>query len=117
MDAPFLIAVGAALGLVSVMMALRLASSGAGFRPAAFIVAELWVAAAGWVALFWWLSGAMKAPVGEGTMGELGDLPARLAGLPVGAQAAAATGVVVCAGLVVHLMAKLSRLTKSPGGR
>jgi uncharacterized membrane-anchored protein len=115
-DAPFLVAVGAALGLVSVMMALRLASGGAGFRPVAIIVAELWVTAAAWVALFWWLSSAMNAPVGGGSMGGLGDLPARLAGLSFGAQAAAATGVVICAGLVVHLMAKLSRPTKGRGG-
>jgi len=49
-------------------------------------------------------------------MGGLGHLPARLAGLSFGAQAAAATGVVICAGLVVHLMAKLSRPTKGRGG-
>jgi hypothetical protein len=115
-DTPFLVAVGAALGLVSVMTALRLASSGAGLRPVAYLVAELWLTAAAWVALFWWLSGAMKAPVGEGSLGELSDLPARLAGLQAGGKAAATVGVVICLGLVVHLMAKLSRLMKSQGG-
>ena len=98
------------------MTAVRLASIGTGFRAVALILAELWVAAGAWVGLFWWLSGAMKGPMGEGSIGEVSDLPARLAGLSVGAQVAAASGLVVCAVLVVHLMAKLSRVTRNPGG-
>ncbi len=104
------------LGLVSLMVLLRLASGGESAGRIASLVGELWLTVGAWVVLFWWASVAMQAPAGEGSMGELRHVAGRLAGLPAPAQVALGAGVAVCAGLAVHLMAKLSRLTRGLDG-
>jgi hypothetical protein len=115
-DVSFLIAVVIALGLVSLMMALRLGAGGASGRRLLQALAELWAVVALWIALFWWLSSAMGPPAGAGGMAELRELPARLARLPASARLGAAAWLAVCLAGIIHLMSSLRRMTGSSAG-
>lgn len=52
MDTSFLVAVAAALGFASMLIAHRMRASGASGRRIAILVAELWAAFALWIAAF-----------------------------------------------------------------
>jgi hypothetical protein len=116
MDMSFLVVVAVALGLVSVMIGLRLAASGASSRRVALMIAEVWMVVAAWIGLFGWLSAAMGTPAGAGGPIEVRALPARFAHLSAASRAAAAVGLVVCIGLIAHLMRAVGRLSGEPLG-
>jgi hypothetical protein len=113
-DTSFLVVVAAALGLVSLMIAVRLGASGVGSRRIVLMIAEVWVVVAVWIAFFRWLSVAMGTPAAAGGVIELSELPARFEHLSAASRAGAMVGLAVCIGLIAHLMRSVGRLS---GGR
>ena len=109
MDAPFVIVLVAALGLLSVLIGVRLAAGGATRRRIIGLVIELWVVFALWVGVLALLRSAVGEPTGAGWREELSDLVSRLSAVKAGVgcwlAAAAAVGAAGC----VHLLLSLRR--------
>ncbi len=91
------------------MIAFRMAAGGARPRRIATVVGELWLALIIWTAVFRAIGVTIGAPVGEGELGELRNLGARLASVSGSARIWIGAGVMVSVALVAHLMWSLRR--------
>jgi len=108
-DAAFLIVVGAALGLLSVLIGVRLAAGGASARQIAALVIELWVVFALWMTVLAATRSAVGAPAGASVWAEVRDVSNRLASLWAGVRYGLGMGLAVGLGACVHLVVTLGR--------
>jgi len=104
LDAAFLIAVLAALGLLSAMIVARLGAAGLPARRIALTIIELWAVFAVWAAVFQSVSRTIGLPVGRGQGEELRDLVSRLAALPARARLWPMLGLAASLALLGHLV-------------
>ena len=116
MDAPFIIVVALALCLLSAMIALRMSGGGAAPARIAISIAELWLAAAIWIAVFRTIGEASGAPAASGGLAELRGIGSLLAAVSGAARLWLLLGVAASVALAAHLMWSLSR-TKYAGIR
>lgn len=109
MDAAFLIVVGAALCLLSVLIGVRLAAGGASARQISAPVIELWVVFALWTAVLAATRSAVGAPAGATVWEEMRHLGNRLADLKAGVRYGLGIGLAVGLAACVHLVVTLGR--------